>query len=100
NAFGHEPAIAEYVVGALLSWFHNLRGLDQTFRAGSWSLSPFAKGPMHEELAGRTIGLLGLGRVAGDIVRRRVPFGVQFIGCNRSGRSAHGVERVFPMGEL
>src|SRR5258706_12847715 len=55
NVFGHEPAIAEYVIMTMLT--HRLFEAVLAFRAGSWSASPqFGGGSPHGEVLARTIG--------------------------------------------
>src|ERR1700741_1550471 len=40
NVFGHEPAIAEYVIMTMLVLMHQLFETVTAFRAGSWAASP------------------------------------------------------------
>lgn len=58
NVFGHEPAIAEYVIMTMLVLTHRLFEAVTMFRAGSWRASPqFGGGPPHGEVVGNTIGI-------------------------------------------
>jgi phosphoglycerate dehydrogenase-like enzyme len=86
NAFGHEAAIGEYAVLALLAWFHRMLDQDRSFRSGNWGLSPWVKGPVHDELAGKTVGILGMGRIGLEAARRIDAMGARVIACNRSPR--------------
>jgi phosphoglycerate dehydrogenase-like enzyme len=66
NVFGHEPAIAEYVIMTMLVLTHRLFEAVTAFRTGSWSASPqFGGGSPHGEVLGRTIGIIGYGRIGG-----------------------------------
>src|SRR5258708_3390120 len=65
NVFGHEPAIAEYVIMTMLVLTHRLFDTVTKFRAGSWLGGP--GGAPHGEVLGKTIGILGYGRIARDV---------------------------------
>src|SRR5207253_5935732 len=102
NSFGHETAIAEYIVMTMLALHHRLFEIAGEFRArGSWRSSWVQSGPPHGEVRGTTLGIVGYGRVGQEVARRAAPFGVRTLAANRSPREAGaGVERVFPMTEL
>lgn len=102
NAFGHESAIAEYVVMAWLALHHRLFEISGEFRAqGSWRSSWVESGMLHGEVCGSTLGIVGYGRVGHQVARRAAPFGVRILAANRSPREPEpGVERVLPMTEL
>jgi lactate dehydrogenase-like 2-hydroxyacid dehydrogenase len=60
NVFGHEPAIAEYVIMAMLTLTHRLFEAVTAFRSGSRVASPqFGGGSPHGEVLGRTMGIIG-----------------------------------------
>src|SRR5260370_41243125 len=60
NVFGHDPAMAEYVIMTMLVLTHRLFEAVTTFRTGSWSASPqLGDGFSHGEVVGRTIGIIG-----------------------------------------
>jgi len=41
------------------------------FRAGSWAASPtFGGSPPHDEVMGRTIGIIGYGRIGREVAER------------------------------
>jgi phosphoglycerate dehydrogenase-like enzyme len=62
NVFGHEPAIAEYVIMTMLVLTHRLFEAVTAFRSGTWVASPqFGGGRPHGEVLGRTIGIVGYG---------------------------------------
>ena len=68
NVFGHEPAIAEYVIMTMLVLTHRLFEAVTAFRAGSWVASPqFGGGRPHGEVLGRTIGIIGYGRIGREV---------------------------------
>ena len=102
NAFGHETAIAEYVLMTMLVWFHRLREIAGDFRTqGSWRPSWVQSGAPHGEIRGKTLGIVGLGRVGQEVATRAAAFGVRVLAANRSPRPTEGgVERVYPMAEL
>jgi phosphoglycerate dehydrogenase-like enzyme len=68
NVFGHDPAIAEYVIMTMLVLTHRLFDAVTAFRKGSWVASPqFGGGPPHGEVMGRTIGIIGYGRIGREV---------------------------------
>jgi phosphoglycerate dehydrogenase-like enzyme len=99
NAFGHETAIAEYVLMTMLVWSHSFREIEGDFRGrSSWRPSWVQSGPPHGELLGGTVGIIRLGRVGQEVARRAAAFGCHVIAANRSPRRPEdGVERVYPL---
>jgi phosphoglycerate dehydrogenase-like enzyme len=86
NAYGHETAIAEYVIGTMLALTRNLKSLDAKLRNGEWE-SQWAVGrpapPLWPELAGKTLGILGLGHIGAAIARRARAFDMKVVAIRR-----------------
>ena len=102
NAYGHETAIAEYVLMVMLVWSHRFREIESDFRVhSSWRPSWVHSGAPHGEIRGSTLGIIGLGRVGQEVARRAAAFGCRILAANRSPRPAgDGVERVYPFTAL
>jgi len=102
NSFGHETAIAEYVIMVTLALHHRLFEIAGEFRErGSWRSSWVHSGAPHGEVRGTTLGIVGYGRVGHEVARRAAPFGCRILAANRSPRAPEAsVERVFPLAEL
>ena len=102
NAYGHETAIAEYVLMAMLVWSHRFRDIESGFRErSSWAPSWVESGAPHGEIRGSILGIVGLGRVGREVARRASAFGCRILAANRSPREAgDGVERVYPLDAL
>jgi phosphoglycerate dehydrogenase-like enzyme len=77
NCFGHEQAIAEYVMAALLERHVPLADADQQLRRGGWTYMAGSPERVHGELAGKTIGLLGFGHIGKAIATRAKAFEMQ-----------------------
>jgi phosphoglycerate dehydrogenase-like enzyme len=102
NAFGHESAIAEYVVMVMLAWRHRLFEISGEFRErASWRTSWVQGGVPHGEVRGSTLGIVGYGRVGREVARRAAPFGCRILAANRTSREPRsGIERVLPLSEI
>ncbi|MDE2200996.1 MAG: hypothetical protein KGJ41_18480 [Rhodospirillales bacterium] len=101
NCFGHETAIAEYVMAALLMRCVPLADADRRLRAGDWAYWAGAPERVHGELAGLTLGLLGFGHIAKAVAQRARAFGLTIHVANRSAVDAPGlVDRAFPLADL
>jgi phosphoglycerate dehydrogenase-like enzyme len=102
NAFGHETAIAEYVVMAMLALHHRFFQISGEFRErGSWATSWVESGVPHGEVRGTTLGIVGYGRVGREVARRAAPFGCRILAANRTPRERDpAVERLYPLAEL
>ena len=74
NCFGHEQAIAEYVMAALLARHVPLVDADRRLRERDWAYWAGAAERVHDEIAGKTIGLLGFGHIGKAIARRAKAF--------------------------
>jgi len=66
NVFGHERGIAEYAFMTMAALNRRLFRLDHELRAGDWSAYV---GPPLPELQGRTLAIIGLGRIGAEIAR-------------------------------
>ena len=87
NVYGHETGIAEYVIGAMLTLTREFTRVDAALRAGEWT-SQWAVGikapPPWPELAGRTIGILGYGRIGRAVARRAHAFDMKICAIRRN----------------
>jgi len=72
---GNTVAVAELVFGSLLNILRNLSFADRTMRAGEWRRSELLGG----ELKGRTLGIVGLGRIGTEVARRASAFEMEVI---------------------
>jgi phosphoglycerate dehydrogenase-like enzyme len=101
NCFGHEQAIAEYVMSALLARDIPLADADQKLRRGDWAYWAGAPERIHGEIAGKTIGLLGFGHIGKAIARRAKAFEMTVHVANRSPVATSDlVDRAFTLDRL
>jgi phosphoglycerate dehydrogenase-like enzyme len=84
NCFGHEHAIAEYVMTALLLRHVPIPDADAKLREGEWAYWAGSPGALRTELASQTIGLLGFGHIGKAIAARAKAFGMRVVVANRS----------------
>lgn len=67
-------AVCELGIGLLFALLRRLPAADQFVRSGAWQQQqPF---PIATTLAGKTVGIVGLGRIGQDLARRLMGFGV------------------------
>jgi len=64
-------AVAELAVGLVLALLRNISQADQFVRTGAWQAGTF---PLGLNLAGKKVGMVGLGRIGKEIVARLLPF--------------------------
>ena len=89
----HGPPVAETVLGYLL---HFARGLDLAVRSqarGEWQKAPFdaADAPVRE-VAGSTVGVVGLGGIGREVAWRAKALGATVVGLRRRPEPVAGVE--------
>lgn len=84
NCYEHETSIAEYVLLAMLEWKIGLRHMDAAFRANGWGGREIAGGPVHGEVRGRTVGIIGYGHIGHEVAVRARAFGMKVVGIRRS----------------
>ncbi len=100
NVFEHEVPISEYVISSILMWTTRIHLQDRLLRKNDWSGSHLF-GPTHQELCGKTIGILGYGRIGKAIASRIKPFGVEVIACSpRVPSSGVTPDKYYPMSQL
>src|SRR5438067_7027123 len=101
NCSGHEQAIAEYVMAALLERYVPLADADQKLRQGNWAYSSGSLARLHDELAEKTIGLLGYGHIGKAIAVRAKAFEMKVHVANRSAVATSSiVDRAFTLDKL
>jgi D-3-phosphoglycerate dehydrogenase len=87
-------AVAELAIALMLALARSLPHADRLVRSGEW---PTLRG---RQLAGATVGLLGLGRIGRAVARRAVALGCEVIGhdpeADRAFAAEHGVALAGP----
>ena len=96
NAYGHDRGIAEYVLGAMLAWNHRFVSVDASLRRGRWEAAwshDAPPPPFVPELGGKTLGILGYGRIGQAVARRARSFDMTVHAIRREpkGTSAEGL---------
>jgi phosphoglycerate dehydrogenase-like enzyme len=86
NVYGHETGIAEYVLGAMLALTRGFVRIDAALRRGAWE-SQWAVGTPPPvpwpELAGKTLGIVGYGRIGQGVARRARGFDMEILAIRR-----------------
>lgn len=97
NAAGlNADAVAEHVLALLLCHYKNICRLDRFMHAGGTSPLPDYRGG---ELAGRTLGLVGLGHIGRAVAARAQAFGLRLLGWSYRPIQVPGVTPV-PLPQL
>lgn len=97
NVPGYSTAsVAEHTIGLMLTLAHGIGRLDADVRAGGWVRSAdFCYGHLGlRELAGTTLGLVGVGAIGGAVATMARAMGMRTIGATRSGTAGGGVQPV------
>jgi phosphoglycerate dehydrogenase-like enzyme len=101
NVFEHEPGVSEYALLAMLEWCHRLGPADREMRTGVWARSSRFGGAPDEDLAGKTLVVVGLGRIGRAVARRARAFDMRVLAVNRSAdKTDPNVERVAGLDRL
>lgn len=89
----HQAPIAEYVLMSMLLHATKMLRRLETFRQGLWDGSGRVGGEPHEELAGKTLGIIGFGRIGQAVAMRAAAFGMEI--CSYDGeRNREALESV------
>jgi len=73
---GNTVAVAELFFGVMISLLRHLPDATSSMRAGRWDRSQL----LGTELKGRTLGIVGVGRIGSEIAGRAHAFGVDVVG--------------------
>ncbi len=71
-------AVAELTIGLMVALARKLPAADSTMHAGKWE----KKSLQGAELRGKTLGILGLGRVGLEVAKRARGFGLEILGSD------------------
>jgi phosphoglycerate dehydrogenase-like enzyme len=100
NVFEHEIPIAEFILGSLLQRSLRLKNLEENIRSGSWEGS-YLFGPTHDEIYGKTIGIVGYGHIGREVSKRAKAFGMQVVAAGPRPQTDPGnLDRFFEITEL
>lgn len=84
NTYEHETAIAEYVLLGMLEWQIGLRHMDSELRTKGWAGYGPGRAPVHGEVLGTTVGIVGYGHIGEEVAKRARACGMHCIGIRRS----------------
>ena len=100
NCFGHENAIAEYVIAALLMRHVPLALADQDLRQQRWTYWAGRPQALRTELGSQTLGLLGFGHIAQTVAQRAKAMGMRVHVANRSPVRHAAVDQSWGLDDL
>jgi D-3-phosphoglycerate dehydrogenase len=90
------PAVAELAIGLMLSFARNISEGDATMKQGAWEKKRLGG----SELLGKTLGLVGCGRIALEVARRAAAFGMDVIGFKRTPPAPPPIQLVDSLEEI
>ena len=85
NVYEHEIGMSEFVIASMLQWAIPFGELQDSLRSGRWKGSHLF-GPVHGELFGKTLGIVGYGRIGTEVARRAQAFGMRVLACSQTVR--------------
>ena len=91
NARGiHKIPMAEYTLGTMLQWVKQTRALLENEHEENWD-----RKIRMEELFEKTVLILGVGAIGGEIARLAKAFRMKTIGVNRSGKGVGNIDELY-----
>ena len=90
-------ALGEWAVGAMLFFAYDLRRALRSQGAGIWDRFE------HEELHGKTLGIIGYGEIGRSVAEHARPFGMRILALRRNPERAAGdvlVDAVYPSSQI
>jgi phosphoglycerate dehydrogenase-like enzyme len=84
----NSAAMGEYAIGAMLYFAKQFGRFQRQARQGEWQRVWL------DELTSRTVTILGLGNVGGEVARRAQAFGMNVVGISRTARKVEHVNHV------
>lgn len=97
---GNTIAAAEHTVALMLALSRNIAPANASLRAGKWDRKRF----MGTQLGGKTLGIIGLGRIGREVATRAAAFKMRIVGydpyISREPAAAAGVTLVDTIDEL
>ncbi len=96
---GNSDAVAEHVIGQLLSLAHKLHTSDTEVRHGLWE----REGNRGFELKGKTIGIIGYGNMGKAVASRLACFGMSILAYDKYAPSADypaTMEQIFEQADI
>lgn len=99
----HPTPISEHVLGMMLCFCRKLHVSIRNQAERKWeSFESEDASEQVEELSGKTLGVVGLGRIGAEIARKAKCLGMRVIATRRdpSRPASEGVERLVPPGDL
>ena len=89
-------AVAQHTFALILEHFNNIARYDQYVQDGRWKRSPTFSPFVYplNELAGKTLGIVGLGAIGTAVARIANAFDMNVIAFNRSRKQVLGVTQV------
>jgi phosphoglycerate dehydrogenase-like enzyme len=88
----HKIPMAEFTIGMMLQHVKQMRTLWENERNLTWE----RKLPMGE-LYGKTLLILGIGAIGGEVARLAKAFNMKIIGVNRSGSNVEWADDIYTM---
>jgi D-3-phosphoglycerate dehydrogenase len=76
--FGNTNSAAEHTIALLLALCRNVTAANDSLKKGDWKRAPFTG----FELKGRTMGIIGLGKVGGRVALRAKAFEMEVLACD------------------
>jgi len=93
-------SVAEHVIFSMLALLRRFRPMDRDLRQKGW-LAGRAYSDSNHELAGRTVGIVGLGAVGREVARIAAQgFGLTVLATTRSAGASADEVRLVPLDEL
>lgn len=99
----HGGVVAEHVIALIFALAKNLPRSMRLQAQHVWGQAEMAEeGSRPREIAGATLGLVGLGSIGGDVAKHAAALGMRVIATreNLTKPKPEGVEQVFPANEL
>ena len=76
--FGNTNSAAEHTMAIMLAICRNVVDANNCLKGGAWKRAPFTG----SELKGKTLGIIGLGKVGGRVATRSKSFEMEVIACD------------------
>lgn len=96
---GNSDAVAEHVIGQILSLAHKLHTSDSEVRHGLWE----REGNRGFEIKGKTIGIIGYGNMGKAVALRLASFGMKILAYDKYAPSADypaTMEQIFDQADI